>query len=112
MAKTTRLYQRARSPLIEGRSKVARPAPLDIAVSSLIVLVVVSALEVLPLAGASAPGVALAARAGRLGAMAAGGIAGACAGVLAGRAWGSRRSWVPGTVTALLVVAVAWFVGR
>ncbi|MDI6712312.1 MAG: hypothetical protein QMD96_03640 [Anaerosomatales bacterium] len=109
MARTTRLYQRARSPLIQGRSRRERPWPVDVAVGEAWGLVVLFALVV-------SEGVSRAGDAGSawsafgealvpvaIGAAAV--FAGAAASVVLAKAWGAIR---PGRIAAFVCAAVAF----
>jgi len=102
-ARSTRLYQRAQSPLIQGQSKRERPwwqpvlgafaasLGLVFAVWWLIAVfqgvppveaVIVLFVDSLAILLRTAPGA----------------LVGSVAGVVVARAWGSRRPWIPGAV--------------
>ncbi len=103
MARSTRLYQQARSPLIQGRSKRERPIWQQFARA--IVVALVSPLFlwwlITMIAGAQ-PGEALALLASDIFVlllpMLPGAILGSVVGVLGAREWGSRRPWLPGAI--------------
>ncbi|TDB39791.1 MAG: hypothetical protein D9V44_02250 [Actinobacteria bacterium] len=103
MVKRTRLYQRARSPLIQGHSKRERPLwqPLAASVSVALVAPLFLWWLITMIAGAQ-PAEALALLGSDIVAlllpMMPGAILGAVAGVLGARSWGSRRPWLPGAI--------------
>lgn len=108
MARTTRLYQRARSPLIQGRSRRERPWPVDVAVGEAWGLVVLVALAVSD--GASSAGdraslgSALASALLPIGVGAAVVCVAAAVSVGVARGWGANR---PARVAAFICAAVA-----
>ncbi|MCE5203504.1 MAG: hypothetical protein ABFC80_06615 [Coriobacteriales bacterium] len=117
MAKTTRLYQQARSPLIQGRSKKARPWGADVARGVVVALPVTFAYSLVLHTGS---GLALDVAASRVAADAiplavmglGGGFVGAAIGVSVARAWGSQRAWAAGIACAVVmtVIVAALFV--
>lgn len=108
MSSRTKLYQRARSPLIQGRSKRERPLWRQLAAAFAAALLGPLFLwwlftmiagaqpaEALVLIGADVFALLLP--------MLPGAIIGAAGGVLGAREWGSRRPWLPGAILGTLL---------
>ncbi len=111
MASRTRLYQRARSPLIQGRSK--RERPLWQPISGAFGLSLVGPLFIwwlVTMIAGSQPGEALvligADLVGLLARCAPGAAIGAVGGVLGARAWGSKRPWLPGAIIGTVLAGL------
>ena len=113
MSKSTRLYQRARSPLIQGHSKVERPWIVDVIKGAVFGIPVP---YLYALADATASGLTL--RNALLALLVdtifilpvalVGSLVGAVAGVSVARSWGSRRPWVVGAFAAVIVAFAVW----
>ena len=106
--RSTRLYQRARSPLIQGQSKRERPwwqpvlGAFSASLGALYFLWwLLAVVQGVPPAEAGfvllvdSPGILLRAVPGAL--------IGSVAGVAAARAWGSGRPWIPGAVLGTIL---------
>lgn len=108
MAKRTRLYQRARSPLIQGHSKRERPLWQPLVGGFVVALVAPLFLWwlITMIAGAQ-PAEALVLLGSDIFSlllpMLPGAIIGAVAGVLGARSWGSRRPWLPGAIAGAVL---------
>ncbi|MCL4079005.1 hypothetical protein MX659_05285 [Coriobacteriia bacterium Es71-Z0120] len=112
MARSTRLYQRARSPLIQGRSRRERPWRSDFALAAAWGIAVLFALMMgshYAETGALVPADALASA---WGASAAAGavlaLGSAAVGVTLARAWGADRPARTGAVVSCGTVVVYW----
>ncbi|MGB4594257.1 MAG: hypothetical protein WBI63_10890 [Coriobacteriia bacterium] len=113
MSKSTRLYQRARSPLIQGRSKVERPWIVDVARGALFGIPVpyLYALADATASGLSIQDALLALLADTIIVLPVALVAsfvGAASGVSVARSWGSRRPWVVGAFCAVIVAFAVW----
>lgn len=115
MSKTTKLYQRARSPLIQGHSKVERPWIIDVVRGALFGIPVP---YLYALADATASGLNIT---DALGALLADTVLilpvalvasfiGSASGVSVARSWGSRRPWVVGAFCAVVVAFAVWMI--
>ncbi|MHB1340414.1 MAG: hypothetical protein ACYC77_02970 [Coriobacteriia bacterium] len=113
MSKSTRLYQRARSPLIQGHSKVERPWIVDVIKGAFFGVPVP---YLYALADATASGLTIR---NALTALLADTViilpvaliasfVGAASGVSIARSWGTRRPWVAGAFAAVIVAFAAW----
>lgn len=111
MAGNTRLYQRAQSPLIQGRSKRERPLWQTISGSFLVSLVAPLFIWwlITMLAGAQ-PAEAIALLGADIGSVLArtapGAFVGTLAGVFGARAWGSPRPWLPGAIAGTVLAGL------
>ncbi len=108
MGGSTRLYQRARSPLIQGQSKRERPLWKTVMLASFASIGVVFVLWWLIAVVQGAPPLAsvvvfLIDSPGILVRTVPGAVVGSVAGVIGARAWGSSRPWVAGAVLGTIL---------
>lgn len=98
MARRTSLYQRARSPLIQGRSKTEQPLWQP----SLIGVLIAAAAWVVWYRVSPSAGAQLAAVISSVVTYLLGAAVGAVVGAYVARAWGSRSLWLAAAVVAVL----------